>query len=139
MFTRVRLKKSALNYFRKKARESSGVEIQAFLLGNIISMHEVEISEFLYPKEYHTQTPSEVSWTADEYAQIWKKADEKGLSVLGDFHTHPSWDAVMSGVDYRGAVTSNFVICGICSVYDRKTRVRIWTPTSSLPLTIVYT
>jgi proteasome lid subunit RPN8/RPN11 len=138
MFSRVRVKKSALNYFRKLARDSSRLEIQAFLLGNILSVNEVEIVEFCYPTEYHTQKSNGVCWTADEYALVVKKADEEGLRIIGDIHSHPQWDAVMSSIDYQSAITENLAVCGICSVYNNRTRVRFWTMTSALPCKVEY-
>lgn len=139
MFSKVRVRKGALDYFRKLARESSPLEIQAYLAGIVTSINEVEITDFLYTKEYHTQTIHQVAWRTDEYDRLKDKIESEGKKIIGEIHSHPNWDAVMSPADFDGSVTQQLIICGICSINDKRTRVRFWTPTCSLPCTILYT
>jgi proteasome lid subunit RPN8/RPN11 len=139
MFSRVQIKRSALNHFRKKARSEYPLEIQAYLAGKVISVNEVQITDFLYTKKYYKQSSNEVSWSTSEYDSVKKEVEENGLSIIGEIHTHPGWDAVMSPSDYKANVTQQLVLCGIVSVNNNRTRARFWTPTSSLPCEIIYT
>ena len=140
MFTKVRVKQGALNHFRKKARESYPLEIHAYLLGNVKSITEVEITDFRYPQSYNIQTGNNVQWTADEFSKLKERATESNKVIIGDIHSHPNWDAVMSEQDYKACILDSLVVCGICSLTkDKNTRVRFWTPTSSLPCEIIYT
>jgi len=138
MFSKVKVNKHALNYFRKLARKASPLEIQAYLAGHIISVDTVEITDFLYTKEYADQSENIVAWTSEEYTKLKDKIEKQGKTIIGDIHSHPNWDAVMSGQDYKAAITQQQVICGICSILKGKTRVRFWTPTSALPCKINY-
>ena len=139
MFSRVRIKKGALNHFRKRAREAYPLEIHAFLFGIVNSVNEIEVTDVRYPKEYNLQTSNHVQWTVEEYAKLKERAAATNKLIVGDIHSHPNWDAVMSERDYNACILDSLNICGICSVYDKKTRVRFWTPTSSLPCEIIYT
>ncbi len=139
MFARVKVKKGALDYFRKLARQSFPYEIQAYLVGKINSINELEIISFAYTKKYSIQTKGEVAWYVSDYNILKEKAESDGYRILGDIHTHPAWDAVLSPDDYKISVLEQQVICGICSVNNKKTRVRFWTPASALPCTVIYT
>ena len=77
-------------------------------------------------------------WYLEEYRTVRERAEERGKRIVGDIHSHPNWDAVMSEDDYNGCVEEGFRICGICSTQGRKTRVRFWTPSSALPCEIKY-
>lgn len=139
MFSKVRVKKGALNHFRKLAREAYPLEIQAYLAGTITSLDTVEITDFLYTSKYKLQNNNEVAWDDDEFHKVKDKIENEGKRILGDIHTHPNWDAVLSETDYESSVTQQLVICGICSVdKGKKTRVRFWTPTSCLHCKIIY-
>jgi proteasome lid subunit RPN8/RPN11 len=138
MFSQVRLKKGALNHFRKLARESP-LEILAYLIGEVKSPEIIEIHSFAYTKTYYLQTECSVQWLLEEYTRVQKKAEEKGLRIVGFIHSHPKWDAVMSPDDYKSCLIEGHVVCGIVSVYGKKTRVRFWTPTSALPCKLTYT
>jgi len=138
VFSKVKVKRGALNHFRKLAREAFPLEIQAVLVGKIISVNEVEIVKFVYAKEYATQTGGSVQWYQAEFDKVKEQAAKMDLRVVGDIHTHPSWDAVMSKSDYEACITEQLSICGIVSVLKNKTRVRFWVPTSSLQCKIVY-
>ncbi len=138
MYSKVRVRRGALDHFRQRARESYPLEIHAYLLGVINSVNEIEITDFRYPKSYHLQTKDTVQWTADEFAHLKELAAKNNKLIIGDIHSHPNWDAVMSGQDYQACILDSLLVCGIVSVYDKKTRVRFWTPTSSLPCEIKY-
>jgi len=138
MFSKVKVSKGALDHFRRKARKAAPLEIHAYLLGEVISLDTIRVVKFCYPKKYDIQTSGNVSWDAEEYSALKIKAENKALRIVGDIHSHPNWDAVMSGADYRGCLLDSLSVCGICSIYDNKTRVRFWTPTSSLPCDIIH-
>lgn len=137
MFSKVIVRKGALDRFRKLARQSP-LEIHAYLLGEIKSPELVEVTSFIYPKEYAIQTTSCVQWTEEEYSKLKQKAERRGLQIVGDCHSHPNWDAVMSRTDYESSIMYGLHVCGIVSVYGAKTRVRFWTPTSALPCEIIH-
>jgi proteasome lid subunit RPN8/RPN11 len=138
MYSKVRIKKSALDYFRRQARNAYPKEIQAYLLGVITSVNEVRVTDVVYPYWYDTQTSEEVGWTADEFKQLKERAIAEHKMVVGDIHSHPNYDPVMSGQDYRAAILDSLLVCGICSVRKNKTKVIFWTPTSSLPCEVTY-
>ena len=138
MFSKIRVRRGALNHFRKLARETYPLEMQAFLAGKIISLDTVEITDFLYTNKYKLQTNNEVSWDDVEYYKVKEKVENEGKRILGDIHTHPDYDPLMSKTDYDSTVTQQFVICGIVSVRKGRTRVMFWTPTSSLHCEIIY-
>lgn len=138
MFSKVLVNENALNYFRKLARQSFPLEIQAFIAGKVISIDQVEITDFLYTDNYAKQTIGEVCWYVDDYNKAKEKIEAKGYTILGEIHSHPNADTLMSPSDYNASVTQQFVISGICSVNKNKTKVRFWTPTSSLACRIIY-
>ena len=141
MFSKVRVKKSALDYFRKHARESYPLEIQCYLLGNIKSINEIEITDIMWPNEYEIQTTNEVAWKRAEIDALKEKAQLLNKRIVGTIHTHPNTDAVMSEADYKSAITEAELLCGIVSVWGNKikhTRCRFWTPTSALPCEKIY-
>ena len=137
MKNKIRVDKNALNYFRRLARNEPR-EIQAFLAGNVISPELTVIKNFYYTKEYADQTTEMVRWWAEDFERVQKNAEENGLRIVGDLHSHPSWDAVLSPDDYRGLIESGFRISGICSVMNNRTRVRFWIAESALPCSIEY-
>jgi proteasome lid subunit RPN8/RPN11 len=137
MRAKVRIKKSQLDYFRAKARETN-LEIQALLIGEVVSPELTVVEQFVYPTEYAIQKPNEVSWYQDEWNLVKRSAEERGKRVVGDIHSHPNWDAVLSPNDYRAHIEEGLRICGICSTQGRKTRVRFWIAESALPCAIEY-
>lgn len=138
MFSKVRLKRGALSHFRRLAREAYPKEIQAYLLGKIININTIEITDFVYTKNYHTQTNSEVAWFNEDFQRLKERADLEGKRIVADIHSHPNYFPVMSDQDYKSAVIEGLAVCVICSVYGKKTRVMCWTPTSSLPCVLEY-
>lgn len=139
MFSKVNVSKGALNHFRKKAREAFPLEIQAYLLGRVVSIDEIEITKFLYTKNYAIQTNGSVCWYQEDLDKVRQQSIDTDQLVVGDIHSHPNWDAVMSPSDQSAAIIEGFSICGIVSIIDNKTRVRFWTPNSALPCKIIYT
>lgn len=137
MTAKVRVHKGQLNYFRAKARETN-CEIQAYLIGEVVSPDLTVVDEFAYPVEYAVQKPNQVRWFQDEYERVKRSAEERGKRVVGDIHSHPNWDAVMSPTDYKSHIEEGYRICGLCSTIDRKTRIRFWVAESALPCAIEY-
>lgn len=137
----VRVKQSQAAYFRKMAlaeARATGKEVQAYLIGYVASPTLTVVERFCYPKEYAVQTTGEVQWFNDEYEAVKHEAEAKNKRVIGDAHSHPDWDAVLSPMDYRSHIEEGFRIAGICSVKDGRTRLRFWIAESALPLQIDY-
>ena len=139
MFSKVRVNKYQLNYFRKIARQGFPNEVQAYLTGKVLSVDSVEITGFHYTPNYAKQGRGEVAWWAEDFNKVKKEAEEENLTILGEMHSHPNFDAIMSPADYSASITQQFVLCGLCSVNRGHTRVRFWTPTSALTCEIIYT
>lgn len=141
MQSTVRVKRGQARYFRKLAlaeAKKSGKEVQAYLVGKVISPTLTVIDEFHYPKQYATQTTKSVQWYQDEYEKVEKAAEAAGKRIVGDAHSHPSWDAVLSPTDYQSCITEGHRITGICSIQNGRTRLRFWVVESALPLNIEY-
>jgi proteasome lid subunit RPN8/RPN11 len=138
---RVRVKQSQLEYFRRLARESP-LEIQAYLVGEVVNSELTVIESFAYTKQYGVQTNAMVAWYWEDYNLVNKQAVERGKRIVGSIHSHPDWDAVMSPDDYATHVAAGSRICGICSTNHSgpnvKTYVRFWSMDSPLPCEIVY-
>lgn len=131
------IRKSALDYFRAKARECPN-EIQAYMIGEIIYPNKIIVDSVEYPREYATQTSCEVSITDREWQRVKKLAEERGKRIVGDIHSHPNWDAVMSPQDMQACIEDGVHVCGIVSVNERRTRARFWLVNSALPCDIKY-
>lgn len=133
----VRVHEGQAAYFRRLARRTDK-EIQAFLVGHVVSPQLTVVDEFHHPKAYAVQTPCEVRWYDDEYQAVKKSAESRGKKIVGDVHSHPNWDAVLSPVDYRSHIEEGYRVAGICSVHSGRTRLRFWIAESALPLKIEY-
>lgn len=137
----VRVKRGQAAYFRKLAlreAEKSGREIQAYLVGHVVSPQLVVVDEFHYTKKYAEQTTGLVRWYDDDYQVVKKRAEAQSKRIVGDAHSHPNWDAVLSPVDYKSHIEEGFRIAGICSIDKGRTRLRFWVAESALPLKIEY-
>lgn len=134
---KVKLKRSQLDYFRKLARESP-LEIQAYLVGEVVSPHLIIIDSFAYTKRYGLQTRNNVVWYRADYNEVKKRAEERGRRIVGSIHSHPDWEAVVSPSDYRACIAEGHRICGIVSSSGSRTRVRLWVMDCALPCEIVY-
>ena len=116
MASKVRVKKAALEKFRKLARESK-LEIQAFLLGQIVSPNLVVVEDFVYPKTYGIQEKGKVAWLDDEYHALKLRAAAEGKQIVGDIHSHPAWVPIKSATDHASQIADQLRVCGICSVW----------------------
>jgi proteasome lid subunit RPN8/RPN11 len=137
----VRVRKTQADYFRRIAlREvrKSGREVQAYLIGQVVSPNLTVIDEFRFPKKYAVQTTGEVQWFADEYEVVQRAAEASGKRIVGDAHSHPAWDSVLSPSDYKAHIKEGHRIAGICSVQNGRTRLRFWVVESALPLSVEY-
>lgn len=137
MRNRVKLKKSQLDYFRKLARQTPN-EIQAFLVGDVVSPTLTVVDSFEYPPTYAKSNNWEVSWWVADYNEMQKKAEDRGKRVVGFIHSHPEWDAVLSPADYDFMIANGYRVCGICSTQGRKTRPRFWVMDTALSCVIEY-
>ncbi len=134
----VKVKKSQLDRFRLVARNTYPNEVLAYLIGDILSPEEIVINSIEYTKKHAVQNTNTAQWTMAEYRRVEAKAIAKDLRVVGDIHSHPQWDAVLSGADYTSLIGMGLRVGAIVSVYKRKTRVRFWLAESSLPCEIEY-
>lgn len=137
MRSKIRLHKSHLDHFRRLAKNSA-LEIQAYLIGEVVSPDLTVVESFAYTKEYAEQTDSSVAWYKADYENLRHAAEERGKRVVGQIHSHPEWDAVMSSRDYAICTIDGSRVCGIVSVNAGKTLPRFWTTDSPLPCEIVY-
>jgi proteasome lid subunit RPN8/RPN11 len=133
----VHLSKPALDYFRSKARDSA-LEIHAYLIGEVQYPNKFVITSIEHARQYSAQTEEAVVPAGEEWNRVNRKADAEGRRIIGDIHSHPNWDAIMSPADYQACVMDGTEICGIVSVRGRKTNVRFWHVNSALPCEIKY-
>lgn len=141
MQSTVRVKRGQAAYFRKLAlREAkkSGKEIQAYLVGHVVSPTLTVIDSIHYTKKYAEQTTACVRWYDEDYQVVKKAAEKAAKHIIGDVHSHPNWDSVMSPTDYCAHIQEGFRIAGICSIQNGRTRLRFWVAESSLSLKIEY-
>lgn len=134
---KVKLRKGQLDYFRKLSRESQ-LEIQAYLIGEVVSPSLTIVEQFAYTDQYGLQTHDRVVWYRADYERVRKQAEERGKRVVGSIHSHPEWDAVVSPSDYKACLAEGHRICGIVSTDGPDTRVRFWVMDCALPCEIVY-
>jgi len=132
----VRLRKSQLDLFRKKAREDEN-EILAYLVGTVDSPQKVTVQHFLYP-ELVDQSPTEVCADEASWKLIREKAEAQNLAVIGTIHSHPNWWPVQSPSDYNSQIKDGHRICCVCAVMNRRTKVYFWVSSSSLPCETKY-
>lgn len=133
----VHISKHALDYFRHKAREIP-YEIQAFLIGEFKYPDKIIVDSVVHPKYYAIQTTNNVQPTADEFTKVKLLAERQGKRVIGDIHSHPNSDPIMSFPDYTACIEDGLQICGIVGVNGRKTKVQFWTINSPLPCEVSY-
>lgn len=133
----VHVSKHALDYFRSKARDCP-LEIHAYLIGQVEYPNKFVITSIEHARHYDLQTADNVAPAGEEWNRVNRKADEEGRRIIGDIHSHPNWEAVMSPSDYQACVMDGTEICGIVSVRGRKTQVKFWHVNSALPCRINY-
>lgn len=134
---KVRINKNHLDYFRKLSRETDK-EIQSYLIGRVISSDITAIEKIAHVNGYELQTTSEVCWFTEDVDAAKKDAEERGLKIVGDIHSHPNWWPVLSPCDHKNHLKEGQRISGICSVMNGKTKVYFWLAETSLPCEIVY-
>ena len=137
----VRVNRNQAAYFRRLAlaeAKKSGKEVQAYLIGHVVSPTLTVVEEFCYTRKYALQTTGEVQWFNDDYEVVKKRAADTSKRIVGDAHSHPDWDAVLSPTDYRSHIEEGYRIAGICSIQNGRTRLRFWVAESALPLKIEY-
>lgn len=137
MQNKVKLNKSQLNYFRHLARNTN-LEIQAYLIGKVLSPELTVIEHFAYTKKYYKQTEGTVSWFLEDFENVKKEAEEQGNTVVGSIHSHPNYWPVLSDSDYKSHIRDQYRISGICATMNRKTKVCFWINESCLPCKIIY-
>lgn len=137
MSNKVKVKKSQLDYFRRLARKIP-LEIEAYLIGKVVSPTLVVVDQFVYPKNYKIQTIDNVLWNDEEYGALATKTQERGLSIVGSIHSHINCLPLLSETDHKACVTGQLRIIGVCSVINNKTKVCFWTADSSLTCDLVY-
>lgn len=137
MTNRVKLRKSALDYFRKLARESP-LEIQAYLIGEVVHPNLTVVDSLAYTTKYGVQTRDQVGWYRSDYEAVRKQAEEHGRRIVGSIHSHPDWDAVVSPSDYEACIAEGHRVCGIVSTKGRSTRARFWVMDCALPCEVMY-
>ena len=131
----VHVHKAQLDYFRHLARNSPK-EILAYLMGTMTESM-CRVSYFAYPA-LNRQSSETVRACEKSSKEIIERAEEKGLVLLGDVHSHPQWWPVKSKADHKAQLTECSRLCGVCAVMDRKTKVYFWVAESSLPATLLY-
>jgi proteasome lid subunit RPN8/RPN11 len=137
METTVHVSKAALDYFRKKARNSP-YEIQAYLIGDVYHNHHINITSIEHAREYDIQTKCNVAPTGPEFNRVKQLAIEQGHLIVGDIHSHPNEDPIMSPSDFRACVEDNLRVCAIVGVHGRRTKVLFWLAGSPLPCEVEY-
>jgi proteasome lid subunit RPN8/RPN11 len=134
----VHVSKAALDYFRQKARSSPN-EIQAYLVGDVYyNPHHIHVTSIEHAREYEIQTPCNVQPTGEEYDRVRKLAVSQGHRIVGDIHSHPNWDPIMSPPDYQSAIEDGCHVCAIVGVRKKRTKVLFWLMGSALPCEVVY-
>jgi len=134
----VKLRKHQLDRFRKLSRESR-LEIQAYLVGEIVNPKLTVVEEFVYPPEYGLQTRYQAAWYRRDYERVKHDAEERGRRIVGSIHSHPDMDdAVLSPEDYESCLAEGHRICGIVTTDGCRSRMRFWVMDCALPADIVY-
>ncbi|MDL1900626.1 M67 family metallopeptidase [Anaerolineae bacterium CFX9] len=90
--------------------------------GDTIAIHDViEVENtFAAEEQYHRYAMTPLDW-----ARLEDQADERGLTLVGYYHSHPQSPAVPSVYD-RDHALPNFTYI-ITAVYDRKAaEMRVW-------------
>lgn len=135
---KVKLRKGQLDGFRRKARKSS-LEIQAYLVGEVVSPTLTVVESFAYTSEYGIQTRQQAAWYRRDYEEVKREAERRGRRIVGSIHSHPNLcDAVLSPEDYESCIAEGHRICGIVSTDHGRTVVRFWVVDCALPADIVY-
>jgi proteasome lid subunit RPN8/RPN11 len=133
----IHISKAALDYFREKARNSAN-EIQAYLVGDVHYPNHINVTSIEHPRGYHQQTKCNVQVSGEEFDRIKALAQYQGHRIVGDIHSHPNEEPIMSPRDYQAAIIDGLHVVGIVSVIKRKTKVLFWLSGSPLPCEVSY-
>ncbi len=137
MDTTVHVSKSALDYFRQRARNCPQ-EIHAYLIGEVHSPHHISVELIDHAREYAEQSKCRVQPTGEDYRRVKLRAENRGKRIVGDIHSHPDGDPIMSPDDHEAAIIDGMHISGIVGVHGRRTKVLFWLAGSSLPCEVSY-
>lgn len=134
----VRIHKTRMAYFRRKARKCYPNEILSYLIGRQVHKGLIEV-EYLYHPKMAVSTPQELAIDVGEDEKANEFAKSKGLVVVGDIHTHPDWPPVMSGQDHHDHKVCLNKISAILSVPQKgRTHLVIWRDGTPLPCKLEY-
>lgn len=134
---KIKIKRGAELYFRKRARASNTEEL-AYLMGEVVSPTFVRVDYFRYPSGYKIKTHNNVqdSDASETEAKAW--ADKHKCRIVGTIHSHPDWEAILSPADHKGHIEECHKISAVCAVRNGRTRVLYWVAESSLPCAVEY-
>jgi proteasome lid subunit RPN8/RPN11 len=132
----VRLHKTQLDYFRRKARHNPN-EIYAELLGNVISSKLIVVHKIAYPA-LDESTPSGLTVNVQSIEDILDDAKDNDWVSVGGIHSHPNWSPVLSETDHKQFTVHGHKLVAIVEVTGRKTRVVFWQDGTPLPCEIEY-
>lgn len=108
----------------REAIESYPAECCGFLLGKENGDNRI-VTKVMVCKNVSAVGAKEFLISAHDYRKAEKEADEKGLKLLGIYHSHPNWDAVPSDKDAQNAFPYFSYL--IISVYKNKiSSARSW-------------
>lgn len=126
----VYLHKHALDWFRRKARDSEK-EILVYLVGRRLSKHRLHVENFVYP-DLAISDRTTVQAAKGERQRITEQYATSGSYIVGDIHTHLDAPPILSRADFDAHVQEGSVVSGIVSVSGRKTWVSFWQLDSAL-------
>jgi proteasome lid subunit RPN8/RPN11 len=130
------ISKHQLSYFRKRCRNSKE-EIHAYLIGRVLKSR-ITVDAIVHTYDLALQTAESVQPSDEAYQRAKSIADSLGKVIVGDIHSHPEYEAVMSPADHAAAISDELTVCGIVEVRKRKTKVNFWLANSSLRCEIIY-
>lgn len=138
MSSKIRISRHQLEYFKRIARRENPKEILAYLVGEVVSPTLTVVNKLKYTKEYAQQTTAAVQWFDEELEIISQEAEEEGLTIVGDLHSHPNYWPVLSATDHTAHIITQNRVTGVYAFMGRMGKICFWLADSSLPLTIDY-
>ena len=87
----LKIKKEAVEEIKKQAEEGYPYEICGFMLGNIDFENNVRECTEVFQVENQNKERANDRFEIDpkDYLKVEKYADEKGLMIVGIYHSHP--------------------------------------------------
>ena len=114
MQSTVRVKKTQAAYFRKLAlaeAKKSGKEIQAYLVGHSgVAATRGDATRSTTRRSTPTRRHAVFAGTTMTTKASRRLAEAAGKHVIGDAHSHPEWDAVLSPTDYVSHIQEGYRI-----------------------------